>query len=103
MNDSRDINHYAETEAASAAQRPAIQADSRVAKYSLGRHVIEAVTPSIECGRYPVKRVVGESCVVEADIFRDGHDVIRSAIQWRRKSDTQFAEAPMELFYNDRW
>ena len=35
--------------------------------------------------------------------FRDGHDIIRAAIQWRRKDDTDFAEAPMKLLDNDRW
>ena len=67
------------------------------------RHIIEAVTPSVDGGRYPVKRIVGEPCVVEADIFRDGHDVIRAVIKWRREKDEGFTEAPMTLFDNDRW
>jgi len=40
-------------------------------------HVIEAVTPMVDCGRFPVKRVAGEPCVVEADIFRDGDHVLQ--------------------------
>ncbi len=36
--------------------------------------VIEAVTPEVDGGRFPVKRVIGEQVVVEADIFADGHD-----------------------------
>ena len=67
------------------------------------RHLIEAVTPSIDCGRYPVKRVVGEPCVVEADIFRDGHAIIRAIIKWRRWDETDFAEVPMSPLDNDRW
>src|SRR5437868_2393495 len=40
------------------------------------RVVIENVTPQIiDGGRYPIKRVVGESVLVEADIFVDGHDL----------------------------
>jgi starch synthase (maltosyl-transferring) len=66
-------------------------------------HVIEAVTPIVDCGRYPVKRVHGESCVVEADIFRDGDHVLRAAIKWRPRSEAQFAESPMTLVDNDRW
>ena len=40
-----------------------------------GRVVIERVSPQIDCGRFPVKRVVGETVVVEADVFADGHDL----------------------------
>jgi starch synthase (maltosyl-transferring) len=41
-----------------------------------GRVVIEKVLPQIDCGRFPIKRVVGEAVVVEADVFADGHDRI---------------------------
>ncbi|MGH7916281.1 MAG: alpha-1,4-glucan--maltose-1-phosphate maltosyltransferase [Candidatus Binataceae bacterium] len=69
----------------------------------LERHVIEAVTPRVDCGRYPAKRIAGERCVVEADIFRDGHDIIRAAIKWRRKDESSFQESRMSLIDNDRW
>jgi starch synthase (maltosyl-transferring) len=103
MNDSRDIDDSVHRKSASLTQRRNLDAKSGGSEYPLARHVIEGVTPSIDCGRYPVKRVVGESCVIEADIFRDGHDIIRAAVQWRRKDANEFAEAPMELFDNDRW
>ena len=61
----------------------------------LSHIVIEDVTPSVDCGRYPAKRIAGEPCVVEADIFRDGHQVLRAAVKWRRKQDEVFEEAPM--------
>ncbi|MGZ6212485.1 MAG: maltotransferase domain-containing protein, partial [Candidatus Binataceae bacterium] len=66
-------------------------------------HVIEAVTPTVDCGRYPVKRVAGEPCVVEADIFRDGDHVLHAVIKWRLKGETQFSESPMLHVDNDRW
>lgn len=72
-------------------------------KFTLDRHFIEAVTPTVDDGRFAVKRVTGEPCVVEADIFRDGHDVIRAVVKWRRKCDLEFREAPMALIENDRW
>jgi starch synthase (maltosyl-transferring) len=65
--------------------------------------IIEAVSPAVDGGRYPAKRVVGEPCIVEADIFRDGHQVVRAMLQWRRKADEEFEEAPMALLENDRW
>ncbi|MBV8773967.1 MAG: alpha-1,4-glucan--maltose-1-phosphate maltosyltransferase [Deltaproteobacteria bacterium] len=47
--------------------------------------------------------MVGDDCVVEADIFRDGHEVIRAAVKWRRKQDTIFDQKPMVPVGNDRW
>ncbi|HXN87469.1 MAG TPA: alpha-1,4-glucan--maltose-1-phosphate maltosyltransferase [Candidatus Binataceae bacterium] len=69
----------------------------------LGHIIVEAVEPCVDRGRYPAKRIVGEPCVVEADIFRDGHQIIRAAVKYRRKSDESFAEAPMRPIDNDRW
>ena len=57
----------------------------------------------VDCGRYPVKRVMGEPCVVEADIFRDGDHVLHAMIKWRPSRETQFSESPMVLVDNDRW
>ncbi len=68
------------------------------------RHiVIEAVTPTVDCARYPAKRIAGESCVVAADIFGDGPAALAAVIKWRRAGDASFAEAPMVLIDNDRW
>ena len=69
----------------------------------LERHIIEAISPVVDDGRYPVKRIVGEPCVVEADVFRDGHDVIRAAVKWRRERENRFNEAPMTPIGDDRW
>ena len=69
----------------------------------LSHIVIEDVTPSVDGGRYPAKRIAGERCVVEADIFRDGHQVLRAAVKWRRKRDEVFDETPMVALDNDRW
>ncbi|HRO60042.1 MAG TPA: DUF3416 domain-containing protein, partial [Burkholderiaceae bacterium] len=41
------------------------------------RAVIDRVMPSVDGGRFAVKRVVGEPLIVEADCFTDGHDAIR--------------------------
>ncbi|MEO6058021.1 MAG: alpha-1,4-glucan--maltose-1-phosphate maltosyltransferase, partial [Gemmatimonadales bacterium] len=67
------------------------------------RVVIEGVTPEIDGGRFPVKRVVGESVVVEADVFADGHDVVVAMLRWRRAEDAEWTETVMEPLGNDRW
>src|SRR4051794_33755100 len=39
-----------------------------------GRFLIEDVSPSVMCGRYPAKAVVGELVPVSARAYREGHD-----------------------------
>jgi starch synthase (maltosyl-transferring) len=67
------------------------------------RVVIEAVSPEIESGDFAVKRVVGETLVVEADIFADGHDEVSAVLLYRAASETQWTEAAMSPLGNDRW
>jgi starch synthase (maltosyl-transferring) len=54
------------------------------------RLVIEGVRPSIDAGRHPIKRAVGDDVRVQATIYRDGHDLIRARLLYR----------PLEA---DRW
>jgi starch synthase (maltosyl-transferring) len=48
------------------------------------RVVIEAITPALDAGRYPVKRTVGERLIVEADLLVDGHDRLAGALLFRK-------------------
>src|SRR4029079_13658736 len=43
---------------------------------------IENVYPELDGGRFPVKRVVGDTVEVWADIFRDGHDKIAAVLKY---------------------
>jgi starch synthase (maltosyl-transferring) len=67
------------------------------------RILIEEVDPELEGGRHPVKRVAGDRLEVWADILRDGHDVLRAALLYRRDGDGEWREAPMRHDDNDRW
>ena len=64
---------------------------------------IEEVKPEIDCGRFPIKRTVGETVVVEADVFADGHDALACFLLYRREPDQEWTEVPMEPLPNDRW
>ncbi|HEX8417184.1 MAG TPA: maltotransferase domain-containing protein, partial [Methylobacterium sp.] len=68
-----------------------------------GRVVIEAVQPEIDGGRSAVKRVVGETLRVTADIFSDGHEIIDAAILSRAAGDAEWRRDPMVFVDNDRW
>src|SRR6476659_4454101 len=65
--------------------------------------VIENVQPLVDCGRYMVKRVAGDDLAVEADVFKDGHDVVAAALKWRKLGETHGHETPMAHVDNDRW
>ncbi len=67
------------------------------------RVIIEGVQPEIDAGQYAIKRVVGETVVVEADIFTDGHDAISCALLYRKDGAAEWAEVPMQPLVNDRW
>src|SRR3954449_11334905 len=65
--------------------------------------VIDNVQPLIDCGRSPIKRIVGEDLVVEADVFKDGHDVVAAVLKWRVVGKRAWRETPMIFVDNDRW
>lgn len=67
------------------------------------RIIIEAVYPELDGGRFPVKRVRGDTIEVWADIFRDGHDKLAAVVKYRPVKEPQWREAPMRFFDNDRW
>jgi starch synthase (maltosyl-transferring) len=72
-------------------------------KNGRNRVVIQNVNPEIDCGQYPIKRVVGEKVVVEADIFGDGHDSVSAVLLYKKEGDRKWNEAPMDFLVNDRW
>lgn len=67
------------------------------------RAVIEGVSPEVDGGRFPAKRVAGDPVAVEADIFGDGHDLVSAVLMHRRKGDSEWTEAAMTPLANDRW
>src|SRR5947208_1904334 len=65
--------------------------------------VIENLRPLIAGGRYPVKRIVEDDLAVEADVFKDGHDVVAAALKWRLVGEPRWHETAMSFVDNDRW
>jgi starch synthase (maltosyl-transferring) len=67
------------------------------------RVIIEKVKPEIDCGKYPVKRVINENMEVEADIYTDGHDVIGANLLYKTTKAKKWNRVPMTFLVNDRW
>ncbi|MFM8458010.1 MAG: maltotransferase domain-containing protein, partial [Chthoniobacterales bacterium] len=65
--------------------------------------VIENVGPLLDCGRYAIKRLVGDPVHVTADIYKDGHDVIAAVLKWRMSGAKTWQESPMHGEGNDHW
>src|SRR5437660_12647242 len=59
------------------------------------RIVIQYPAPAVDDGRHPAKRCVGDTVRVEADIFRDGHDLLRAVISHRGPGARKDREAEM--------
>ena len=66
------------------------------------RVVIERLSPQV-VGGFPVKRTVGEKVEVTADVFSDGHDIVKAAILYRASQAKEEESVPMRLINNDRW
>ena len=65
--------------------------------------VIECVTPQLD-GRHPVKRLVGDTVSVGADVIQAGHDTIAARVLYTAPGDETWHSAPMIFDYDtDRW
>jgi starch synthase (maltosyl-transferring) len=59
------------------------------------RIVIQYAAPAVDGGRYPAKRCIGDRVEVQADVFRDGHDLIRTVVRYREPGERKWREAEM--------
>jgi starch synthase (maltosyl-transferring) len=64
---------------------------------------IQAVEPIVDCGRYAVKRTVGDTMEVYATVVKDGHDVLAGAVRVKAPGDKAWREEPLQPFGSDRW
>ena len=67
------------------------------------RAVVDAVLPSVDGGRFPVKRIAGEPVAVKAHCFTDGHDRIRVILRWQKIGDATLYNVEMQGEPNDVW
>lgn len=72
------------------------------------RVAIESVTPHVDDGRYPIKRIAGDTVLVGARVFADGHDLLCAVVRYRREQatlshGTQWHETRLRPLGNDFW
>jgi starch synthase (maltosyl-transferring) len=67
------------------------------------RVIIENIAPQVDCGKFPVKRVINDKIRIEADIFGDGHDVLSAEVLYRYTDEQIWKSVQLEHMVNDRW
>ena len=73
-------------------------------KAARARVVIQSVSPEIDCGRFPIKRILGDKVTVEADVFSVGHDELRCLLLFAKDSEVTWpGQTVMSPLGNDRW
>jgi starch synthase (maltosyl-transferring) len=72
-------------------------------KEGRSRVVVENVAPQVDCGRFPIKRTVGDVVAIQADVFGDGHDHVRARLLWKKEGDAAWQWIEMRSLGNDRW
>jgi starch synthase (maltosyl-transferring) len=74
-----------------------------IPKTAPARIQIQEVSPQVDCGRYPIKRTVGDRVDVTARIFRDGHETLGATVRHKGPDATRWSETPLEPLGNDGW
>jgi len=65
--------------------------------------IVENVQPRLDCGRFPIKREIGDVLQVSADVFAEGHGLLAAVVKYRLRGHPGWLEEPMALVDNDRW
>ena len=58
--------------------------------------IIQNVQPQIDGARYAVKREIGDHVKVSAEIFREGHGILRAELLWRKEGSKRWSRIPMK-------
>jgi starch synthase (maltosyl-transferring) len=84
-----------------------VRADDLVPAVSVAAAVprlrLETISPAVDGGVLPVKRVVGETVDVEASLFGDGHEQLAAELQWRPLDAEEWQTVRMDQLPNDAW
>jgi starch synthase (maltosyl-transferring) len=87
--------------------KPVIRPDAAgdvLAAVSAPRIVVENLSPSVAGDpAFAATRIVGNPVRVEADVYTDGHDLLRAELLWRAADEREWRRVPMALLGNDRW
>jgi starch synthase (maltosyl-transferring) len=80
-----------------ASTRPAAKSASKATPTQVTppRIVIQHPAPSVDDGRFAAKRCAGDTVTVSADVFRDGHEIIKAAVRYRGPGSSRWREVEL--------
>ena len=67
------------------------------------RVVVDYVSPTLNSGEFPIKRVVNEIVHVSAYVLADGHDLIGASVLFKHENDNKWTELRMNPSYDNEW
>lgn len=67
------------------------------------RIVILDVSPQVDAGRYPVKRILGDELIVGATLAREGHDLLAGVLLHLHEDEKDWREEPLTCHGEGRW
>jgi starch synthase (maltosyl-transferring) len=67
------------------------------------RIALERLSPSVDNGCFPIKRIIGERVTVEVDIITDGHEIVAAELLWKAIDERTWTRATLRQVGNDRW
>lgn len=67
------------------------------------RVLVLDVQPTVDAGRYPIKRIRGDVLEVTCDLVCDGHDSLGGLVRVLAPDATDWFEVPLSFLENDRW
>lgn len=65
------------------------------------RVIIENVTPQVDNGTFPIKRITGQKIQITADVLADGHDVLEAAVHFKHEKEKKWTEVRLTSVPND--
>jgi starch synthase (maltosyl-transferring) len=65
--------------------------------------LIQDISPLVEGGKYPIKRIPGDSVTIRASIFRHSHEEIQGQVCYRTQGSTKWQKQSLTFLGNDEW
>ena len=67
------------------------------------RVIIDFISPQLNNGEFPIKRVVNEIVKISAYVLVDGHDVIAASVLFKHEKEKKWQEVRLNHLSNDEW
>ena len=67
------------------------------------RVVIDYISPSLNNGDFPIRRVVNEIVNIKSYVLADGHDLIGASVLFKHENDSDWNELRMNPSYDNEW